>query len=163
MIMAGAARWVANATRMKAARYGSRSSAGTRGRSQGGWFGDPERHSEASRRGWSGRGESGRTGDREGHSEAARRGWDEGHRSQRRDEDDDRYGRRDMGARYGRSSGYEGDDRRAGYGGRYESRRQDDDNEDYGRSGRSRGGHGGWSGDPEGHSAAARRGWEHRR
>jgi hypothetical protein len=154
-------------------RYGSRD----RDRGQGGWFGDREGHSEASRRGWerpehgesgwygdreghseasrrgwrSGRhGESGWYGDREGHSEAARRGWEEGHRSQRRDEDD-----------YRSRSRSEDDDRR------YESRRgggrSDDDDERYGRSGRSRGGHGGWSGDPEGHAEAARKGWEHRR
>jgi len=76
------------------------------GRSQGrgGWFGDPEGHSEASRRGWesrsgsggrsrssyddddrrdtrsggnggSGRGQGGWFGDSRGHAEAARRGW----------------------------------------------------------------------------------------
>jgi hypothetical protein len=118
---------------------------GSRDRGQGGWYGDREGHSEASRRG-----EHGWYGDRQGHSEAARRGWEEEHRSQRRDEDDYR----------GRSRS-EDDDRR------YESRRgggrYEEDDERYGRSGRSRGGHGGWSGDPEGHAEAARKGWEHRR
>ena len=148
-------------------RYSSRSSGEGRGRGHGGWYGDPEGHSEASRRGWerSEHGESGWYGDREGHSEASRRGWEEGHRSQRRDEDDERNGRRsEGGGRYGRSAGYEDEDRRGGQGGRYESRRgggrYEDDDE---RSGRSRGGHGGWSGDLEGHAEAARRGWEHRR
>lgn len=109
---------------------------------QSGWYGDREGHSEASRRGWErpDHGESGWFGDREGHSEASRRGWDEGHRSQSRDDDN-------------RRSRYE-DDRRsyaAGRGERYE------DNE------RSSRGHSGWSGDPEGHSEASRRGWERRR
>ena len=63
------------------------------------------------------------------------------------DRDDDRYGSR------GRSSGYD-DDRR------YSSRRYDDDDD----RGYSRGrGQGGWFGDPEGHSEASRRGWDHRR
>ena len=66
---------------------------------------------------------------------------------QRRDDDNGRYRSR---------SRYDDEDRR------YESRRggrYEDEDERYGR-GR---GHGGWSGDPEGHSEAARRGWEHRR
>ncbi len=127
-----------------AGEYGSRWSGEGRERGQGGWYGDPE-----------------------GHSQASRRGWEEGHRSQRRDEDDDRYGRRgEGGGRYGRSFGYEDEDRSGSYGGRYESRRgggQEDDDERYERSGRGRGGRGGWSGDPEGHAEAARKGWEHRR
>lgn len=125
-------------------RYASRD--GGRDRGHGGWFGDPEGHSEASRRGWDerGRGESrsyrddddrryssrggrgqGWYGDPEGHSEASRRGWDERERggSRRyRDDDDDR---------------------------RYSS-----------RGGR---GQGGWFGDSEGHAEAARRGWDDRR
>ena len=137
---------------------------------ESGWFGDPEGHSEAARRGWrSGQhGESGWFGDPEGHSEAARRGWEEGgHRSQRRDddegsyrgrsrhEDDDRRG----GYESRRGSRYEEDDRRG-----YESRRRYEDDDDRGSRGRSSSrGHGGWSGDPEGHSEASRRGWEHRR
>ena len=114
--------------------------------SPSGWYGDREGHSEASRRGWerSDHGQSGWYGDREGHSEASRRGWDEGHRSQRRDDDDRR------------SSRYEDEGRRSYAGGRGE-RYEDND-----RSGSSRG-HGGWSGDPEGHSEASRRSWERRR
>jgi hypothetical protein len=68
------------------------------GRSQGGWFGDPEGHSRASREGWDerrgddrsyrarsrdddddrrgGRGHGGWFGDPEGHSRASREGWD---------------------------------------------------------------------------------------
>ena len=125
-----------------------------------GWYGDREGHSEASRRGWetSEHGRSGWYGDPERHSEAARRGWEEGgHSSQRRDEGDNgRYGehRRYEAARY------ESEDRRgsgAGYEGRRGGRSEDDDE----RSGSSRGQ--GWSGDPEGHSEASRRGWERRR
>ena len=142
-----------------------------RGRGHGGWFGDPEGHSEASRRGWDeregqgrgddrryagasrsgggtryrddddgrgrGRGHGGWFGDPEGHSEASRRGWDEREgRGRHRDDDDDRYA----------SSGRSG------------SRDRDDDDGDYRRSR----GHGGWFGDSRGHSEAARRGWEHR-
>ena len=141
-----------------------RSSSRGEGRGQGGWFGDPEGHSEASRRGWEERGSSrsesrssryrdddddrGRSrssrdddrsqggwfGDPEGHSEAARRGWEE------------------------RSSSRSGNGSR----GRMSMRDDDDDR------GRSRGGRdddrgqGGWFGDPRGHSEAARRGWEER-
>ena len=148
--------------------YGDRWAGEDRGRDQGGWFGNPQGHSEAGRHRWerSDHGESGWYGDREGRSEAARRGWDEGHRSQRRAEDDERYGERsDTAGGYGRSFGYEDEDRRGNYGGRYESRRgsgRGGDDESNERSGRS-GGHRGWSGDPEGHSEAARRGWQHRR
>jgi hemerythrin superfamily protein len=76
-------------------------------------------------------------GDSEGHSEAARRGWEERGSSSRSrgssyDDDDDDRGR---------SSGR----------GRSQSRSRDDD--------RSQGG---WFGDSEGHSEAARRGWEER-
>ncbi len=115
---------------------------------ESGWFGDPEGHSEASRRGWrSGQhGESGWYGDPEGHSEAARRGWEHGHEGNYRS----------------RSSRYDDEDDRRGA---YESRRSsryEDENDDRGYRGRSRSGHGGWSGDPEGHSEAARRGWERR-
>ncbi len=107
---------------------------------ESGWFGDREGHSEASRRGWqrSDHGDSGWYGDSEGHSEAARRGWEDGHRSQRGDDDD--------GSRGSRRN----DD---------EYRRDDDDHRSSSRSG----GHGGRSGDPEGHSEASRRGWENRR
>jgi len=146
-----------------------------RDRGQGGWFGDPEGHAEASRRGWDhrrddddngrgrgrsysrydederryssrgrdddyarDRGQGGWFGDAEGHSEASRRGWDH-----RRD-DDDEYRR--GGGRP--ASRYDDGDRR------YSARDRDDD--------RGRG-HGGWFGDPEGHSEASRRGWDHRR
>jgi hypothetical protein len=155
-------------------------------RGHGSWYGDPEGHSEASRRGWEERGGSrasyweddnrgrhmpargdegrfmssrsryddddddrrgsrghgGWYGDPEGHSEASRRGWEErgGSHGRYRDDDDDR--RRSMPAR---------DDE-----GRFtSSRSRYDDNDDDRRGSR---GHGGWYGDPEGHSQAARRG-----
>jgi len=103
------------------------------GRRQGGWFGDPE-----------------------GHSQAAQRGWDErggASRSSRGRDDDDDYGRRGSGGR-----GRDEDGRftsGSGNGARYSSRNRDDD-DDRGR------GHGGWFGDPEGHSEASHRGWEDR-
>ncbi len=124
---------------------------------QSGWYGDREGHSQASRRGWenSDHGQSGWYGDREGHSEASRRGWDEGHRSQqRRDEGDN--------GRYERAARYEGDDDRRSSGGGYESRRGGRYEDDDDRRSSSRG-QSGWSGDPEGHSEASRRGWERRR
>jgi hemerythrin superfamily protein len=146
------------------------------GRSHGGWFGDPQGHSEASRRGWderhsheddddrhrysrgqererdergrftsedddrhsSGRSHGGWFGDPQGHSEASRRGWDERYSH----EDDDR-------RRYSRAQERERDER-----GRFTS--EDDDRRSGDRS------HGGWFGDPEGHSEASRRGWEER-
>jgi hemerythrin superfamily protein len=158
------------------------------GRGHGGWYGDAERHSEASRRGWEergasragyrdddrrsmrsrdeegrftssrsrydhdddddrhgGRGHGGWYGDAEGHSEASRRGWEErgGERARYRDEDD----RRSMRSR---------DDE-----GRFTSSRSryDHDDDSDRRGGR---GHGGWYGDPVGHSEASRRGWEER-
>jgi hypothetical protein len=75
------------------------------------------------------RGHGGWYGDPEGHSEASRQGWEErsGSRTRYRDEDDDR-----------------------GYS---RSRSRDDDDDRRGSRG-----HGGWYGDPEGHSQAARRG-----
>ena len=112
-------------------------------RGHGGWYGDPEGHSEAARERWgesrgggryedyddrrssrgrygsdhddrrSGRSHGGWYGDPRGHAEASHRGWEE---------------RR--GGRYG------------------------DDDDD---------GHGGWYGDSRGHSEASRRGWQHRR
>ncbi|WP_433851497.1 hemerythrin domain-containing protein [Stenotrophomonas nitritireducens] len=96
-------------------------------------------------------GHGGWFGDPEGHSRASERGW-EG----RRNDDDDR------GGRYSRSR-YD-DDRGGSSRSRY-----DDDRGSYSRSrddddrGGSRGGHGGWFGDPEGHARAAERGWEGRR
>ena len=98
---------------------------------------DGERYSSRS-----GRGHGGWFGDSEGHSEAARRGRDErsGERNgSRYSDDDDRY-RRSSSRASGRS--------------RYE-----DEDERSSRSGR---GHGGWFGDSEGHSEAARRGWDRR-
>jgi len=135
--------------------YGRRGSRG--GRGHGGWFGDPEGHSEASERGWEnrghsrggyssrgrdyedddgyrgssrggGRGHGGWFGDPEGHSEASERGWE--HRGHSR------------GGYSSRSRDYDEDDGRRGS-----------------RGGRS---HGGWFGDSRGHSEAARRGWEDR-
>ena len=82
-----------------------------------------------------GHGRGGWFGDSEGHSEAARRGWD--------DRDDDRGGRS--------GGGRSRDDDRSSRS----SRGRDDDD------GRGRG-RGGWFGDSEGHSEAARRGWEDR-
>ncbi|HYE79265.1 MAG TPA: hemerythrin domain-containing protein, partial [bacterium] len=90
-----------------------------RGHGRGGWFGDPEGHSEAARRGWETR------------------------------EEEERGGRSYGGSRGGYSEGRGG--------GGYSSRgygRDDDDGRGQGR--------GGWFGDPEGHSEAARRGWESR-
>jgi hemerythrin superfamily protein len=156
-------------------------------RERGGWFGDPEGHSEASRRGWEERGgsraryrdddddrrysrsrdEEGRFtssrsryddddrrgsrghggwfGDPEGHSEASRRGWEErgGSRARYREDDDDR--------RYSSSRSRDEE-------GRFTSSRSRYDDDDR----RGSRGHGGWFGDPEGHSEASRRGWEER-
>jgi len=118
-------------------------------RSRGGWYGDPEGHSEAARERWGegrrgsryeeeygersrgregdyeGRSHGGWSGDPRGHAEAARRGWDE----RRGDYEDSR--------RYGRSA-------------------RDDDDDD-------RRGHSGWYGDSRQHAEASRRGWQHRR
>ena len=145
------------------------------GGGHGGWFGDPEGHSEAARKGWDERegerrsydedtrgyssqgggrryksrsredegerrhsGHGGWFGDPEGHSEAARRGWDE-REGERRSYDEDTRGYSSQGG-----------------GRRYESRSREDEGE------RRHSGHGGWFGDPEGHSQASRRGWHHR-
>ncbi len=128
-----------------------------RGRGRGGWFGDPEGHSEASRRGWrsSHHGESGWYGDPEGHSQASRRGWEEREDDERRGNGDrGRFaeGERYRGARFSEDERYRGgrfseDERHGGYERGYEMR---------GR------GHGGWYGDPERHSQASRRVWEER-
>jgi hypothetical protein len=119
------------------------------GRGQSGWFGDSEGHSEGSRRGWDNprHGESGWYGDSEGHSDASRRGWEgrEGGRSPRYEE---RSQRQDEMQFRGRS--------------RYEDDRDYRRGDDYERGNGGRG-HGGWSGDPEGHSEASRRGWQNRR
>src|SRR6267142_216183 len=91
-------------------------------RGHGGWYGDPEGHSEASRRGWEERG---------------------GSHARYRDDDDDR--------RYSRSRDEEG---------RFTSSRSRYAGDDNDRRGSRE--HGGWYGDPEGHSEASRRGWEER-
>jgi hemerythrin superfamily protein len=135
---------------------------GSRGRQGSGWYGDSEGHSRAARARSDSRyesrggrdddegGEPGWHGDPEGHSEAARRGW----------ETREREGR--------------GSDRGGGGGGGGRGRYEDDDDDRYSsrsassRRGGSRsdyddeGGEPGWHGDPEGHSEAARRGWETR-
>jgi hypothetical protein len=118
------------------------------GRENSGWYGDSEGHSEASRRGWDNprHGESGWYGDSEGHSEASRRGWEGrgGGGSPRYEERSQRYDEMQSRSR----SRYD-DDR--------DYRRGDD--YDRGNGGRGQG----WSGDPEGHSEASRRGWQNRR
>ena len=106
---------------------------------------DYERDDERDRRSARSSHHGGWFGDPEGHAEASRRGWDEreGERRSYRDE--------------GRS--YRDDERRGssqGGGRRYEHRSRDDEQDE-------RRGHSGWFGDPEGHSEASRRGWEHRR
>jgi hemerythrin superfamily protein len=155
---------------------GSSRAGGGRGQGEGegrGWYGDSQGHSQASREGWEDRGSSrssrgrdydeddrgssrggrggsqgGRSeggnqggegrgwfGDSEGHSQAAREGWeDRGSSGSSRGRDDDE------------------DDRGSSRSGRG------------GRGGESRGGegHGGWFGDPRGHSEAAREGWRNR-
>ena len=155
---------------MTTGRY-SRRGGSSEGRGTGGWFGDSEGHSEASRRGWESgsHGESGWYGDSEGHSQASRRGWD-----------NPRHGESGW---YGDSEGHSEASRRGwegregGRSPRYEERSQRydemqsrsrsryDDDRDYRRSddyerGNGGRGHGGWSGDPEGHSEASRRGWQ---
>ncbi|MBB3956649.1 hypothetical protein GGR38_003615 [Novosphingobium sediminicola] len=117
-----------------------------RDRSHGGWSGDSEGYSEAPRRGWDNpdHGRSGWYGDPEGHSEASRRGWDERSASRHQDYDNDRDNARSR------------DHDERGYSSRSSSRGSRDDDRQGGR-------HQGWSGDPRGHSEAARRGWENRR
>jgi hypothetical protein len=97
---------------------------------------DDQRHGE---RGW--------YGDLEGHSEASRRGWEgrEGGNSPRCEERSRRY-----------------DEAPSRSGSQYADDRDHRRNDDYDRGAGGRG-HGGWSGDSEGHSEAARRGWQNRR
>jgi hypothetical protein len=108
-----------------------------RGHGRGGWFGDPEGHSQASREGW--------------------RGRDDDRRSSRsRDDDDDDRGGRSRGGDGGRERDEYGrfasDDRGSSRsGGRM---RDDDDGRGHGR--------GGWFGDSRGHAEAAREGWRSR-
>jgi hemerythrin superfamily protein len=140
-------------------RYYSRG--GGRGRGgHGGWFGDPEGHSRSSEEGWE-----------------QRRGGGGGYgRSRDYDDDDDRYSSRGgsrgrgHGGWFGDPEGHsraseEGWEQRRGGGGGYgRSRDYEDDDDRYSSRGGSRGrGHGGWFGDPEGHSRASEEGWEHRR
>jgi len=207
-----------------------RRNSSSRGRGHGGWSGDSEGHSEASRRGWEerggsrssrrsdddyddrgrsargrddddddrrgsrGRGHGGWFGDPEGHSEASQRGWEErgGSRSSRRsdddyddrrrsarsrdDDDDDRRGSRGRGhgGWFGDPEGHSEASQRGWEerGGSRSSRRSNDDDDDRRRSARSRDdddddrrgsrGHGGWFGDSDGHSEASRRGWRNR-
>ena len=132
------------------ARYGGR------GHAQGGWFGDPEGHSEASRRGWEDR-QSGGRGRNDYYDDRSYRSERGGGRSSQDYYDDDRsYNAqnrpRDDEGRFTSRGG--------GNYGRYD---RDDDDRSYSSRGRGGQGHGGWFGDPEGHSEAARRGWEDRR
>jgi hypothetical protein len=122
------------------------------GRGQGGWFGDPEGHSQASREGWEdrgssrssrgryeeddgrgssrggGRGQGGWFGDPEGHSQASREGWQQSSHE---------------------GSGWYGDPR-----GHSQASRRGWERSDHEGSG--------WYGDPEGHSRASREGWDER-
>lgn len=149
-------------------RYSSRDRDDDRGRGHGGWYGDPEGHSEASRRGWD---------DRRGGSYD--RDDDRRYSARSRDDDDWRYGSRDRdddrgrghGGWYGDPEGHSeasrrGWDDRRDDDRRYSSRDRDDDDRRYGRRDRDDDrdrGHGGWYGDSRGHSEASRRGWDHRR
>jgi len=140
-------------------RYSSRGGS-SRGRGRGGWFGDSEGHSRASEEGWEHRGGGGGYG-----------------RSRDYDDDDDRYSSRGGSSRgrghggwFGDPEGHsraseEGWEHRGRSGGGYGRSRDDDDDDRYSsRGGSSRGrGHGGWFGDPEGHSRASEEGWESRR
>jgi hypothetical protein len=148
----------------------------SRSRSQGGWFGDPQGHAEASRRGWEQR-QSGDT-DYRGSSRSRyedddrERGYSSRSRSSGRYEDDDR---RSMRGGHQGERGWFGDPQghseasRLGWEHRQSRSRYEDDDDDRRSRSSSRGrgssrsqGHGGWFGDSEGHSEAARRGWENR-
>lgn len=158
---------------------------GGRGQGHGGWFGDSEGHSQASREGWENRGGSQRSSGRYDDNDDNYRGRSGS--GQYRDRDDQgRFTSDDSGSRSSssRSSGrYDDDDDRGGYSsrggqsrdseGRYRSsgssdrsrsNRSNDDDREYRSGGRGQGGqgHGGWFGDSQGHSEAAREGWEHR-
>jgi hemerythrin superfamily protein len=130
-------------------------SGGSHGGEGRGWYGDPGGHSRASREGW----------DERGSSRSSRSRYDE--------DDDDRRSSRGGGGRG--HGGWFGDPEghsqasREGWEDRGSSRssrsRYDDDDDDrrFSRSGGGGGrGHGGWFGDPEGHSQASREGWEDR-
>lgn len=146
-------------------RYGRSGQDDDNDRGQGGWFGDSEGHSEASRRGWE---------NREGGGRSSSRYEDDDRRYSSRSRDEE--GRFSSGG--GRSSRYDDNDRSSNYRPRDEegrftsssrggSRYEDEDRRryraDYDDDDRGRRGNPGWSGDPEGHAEAARKGWEHRR
>lgn len=123
--------------------YGSSRSGG---RSQGGWFGDSEGHSEAARRGWESRDEDYRSSSRGRSRDDDERSY----RSRSRDDDDyrgsSRSRSRDEDSRGRRHGGWFGDSE-----GHSEAARRGWDNPNHGESG--------WFGDSEGHSEASRRGW----
>jgi hypothetical protein len=108
---------------------------------------DSDGPSDSSRWGNQRHGERGWYGDPEGHSEASRRGWEgrEGGNTPRYEERSRRYDEAPSRSR-------------PQYAGDRDYRRSDD--YERGNGGRE---HGGWSGDPEGHSEASRRGWQNRR
>jgi len=144
-------------------RYGRSSRDDDRG--QGGWFGDPEGHSEASRRGWENREGSTRR--------SSSRYEDDDRRSSNRGRDDE--GRFTSGGGRGsrddddRSSNYRARDEEGRFTSSSRGRGRNDDDDrrrsrsDYDDDNRGRRDNPGWSGDPEGHAEAARKGWEHRR
>ena len=82
--------------------------------------------------------------------EASRRGWEQGHEGNNRSRSSSRYDDDDRRHESRSSSRYPDDDR--------DHRRNDDFDRGDGRRGQS-----GWSGDPQGHSEASRRGWQNRR
>lgn len=118
----------------RGSRYDEDDSSQSRDRGQGGWFGDPEGHSEASRKGWARREDDDDRYSSRGRSSSSRYDDDDRRYSSHDRDDDDR-------GRYSRSSRYDDDDR---------------------SQSRDRG-QGGWFGDYEGHSEAAELGWERRR
>lgn len=120
--------------------YGESSQRGWEGRGSGRDYDEDRRGSRSYSRSGSdddyrssGRGQGGWFGDPEGHSRASEQGWEGRRGGGNGDRDDDR-----GGSRYSRSGS----------------------DDDYRSSGR---GHGGWFGDPEGHSRASEQGWEGRR
>jgi hypothetical protein len=145
-------------------RYGN----GGRGRGHGGWYGDSEGHSEAARS----RSSEGRYGgryaddDRYGDSERYSRGdygrYGDDDRSGRERDERGRFISDDDDHRYGRRYADDRSDRERDERGRFMSddddryaRRSHYDDDDRRDNGRGRG-HGGWFGDSEGHSRAAR-------
>jgi hypothetical protein len=142
---------------------GGRSS---RGRGHGGWFGDPEGHSEAAERGWEERGSRRMSRDDDDYrSRSSARGGS--YRRSRDDDDDYRRSSHDrgQGGWFGDSEGHSEasrrgwrnpDHRESGWFGDSEGHSQASrrgwQNPDHGESG--------WFGDSEGHSQASRRGWQ---